>query len=83
MLVLKIDPGGTLGQRAMAIISAKLRNADEMSMVPIKVEADAVKMGCDWSEFNNDWEFTHRRVSQQLCNRDKLTPALLWRQLQP
>ena len=65
MLVKKIDPQGTLGPRELETIKAKLRNTDEISMVPIHVAGDSVIIGCDWSEFANDWEFVHRLVSRR------------------
>lgn len=65
MLVLKIDPYGQLSKCQLETIKAKLRNADEISMVPINVAGDTVAIGCDWSEFINDWEFVHRLVKRQ------------------
>lgn len=65
MLVKKIDPQGTLEAQQLETIKAKLRNADEISMVPINVAGDTVTIGCDWSEFANDWEFVHRLVSRK------------------
>jgi len=65
MLVKKIDPKGTLGTKELETIKAKLRNADEISMVPINVAGDTVTIGCDWSEFESDWEFVHRLVSRK------------------
>lgn len=65
MLVKKIDPQGTLEAQQLETIKAKLRNADEISMVPINAAGDVVTIGCDWSEFDNDWEFVHRLVSRK------------------
>lgn len=68
MLIRQIDPRGTLGKAEAALIKAKLRNADGLSVVPITVAENTVVIGCDWNEFADDWEFIGRRLGYKVHN---------------
>lgn len=66
MLTRSIDPAGTLGERELAIIKAKLRNPDGVSSVPVKVEENTLSIGFDDKEFADDWEFIGRKLGYRV-----------------
>jgi len=66
MLTRSIDPAGTLGERELAIIKAKLSNIDEVSSVPVKVEGNNLCIGYDEKEFADDWEFIGRKLGYRV-----------------
>ncbi len=63
---LHIDPAKTLGEREMSTIKAKLRNPDGISVVPLNVAADNLRIGFDASDFADDLEFIGRKLGYRV-----------------
>ena len=66
MMRITIDPAGSLGEREMAIIKAKLCNTDGISAVPVNVENNTLRIGVDDAEFADDWEFIGRKLGYRV-----------------
>lgn len=63
---LHIDPAKTLGEREMATIKAKLRNPDGISVVPLDVAADNLRIGVDANDFADDVDFIGRKLGYRV-----------------
>lgn len=66
MPALYIDPAGTLGDRELAIIKAKLSHPDGVSAVPMKVEEGTLCIGLGDEDFADDWEFLGRKLGYRV-----------------
>jgi hypothetical protein len=66
MITKVIDPAGTLGERELAVLKAKLGNPDGISAIPVKVKGGSLCIGIDDGEFAGDWEFIGRKLGYRV-----------------
>ena len=66
LLTKRIDAAGTLGSKELATVMAKLRNPDGVSAVPICLQGDRLRIGCDDSDFDNELDFIGRKLGYRV-----------------
>ncbi|MDR7868485.1 MAG: hypothetical protein RIN56_16920 [Sporomusaceae bacterium] len=66
MMTIAIDPAGSIGEKELAVLRAKLRNPDGISAVPVNAEKNILRIGVDDAEFADDWEFIGRKLGYRV-----------------